>query len=74
MHQLPEHLLGNIGSYSNYFDCDEDPEMDNRLYQQLSTGLTYRWETILEHVTGPKFMIEFSLLLLILLFLKKTMG
>ncbi|XP_022773110.1 chaperone protein dnaJ 1, mitochondrial-like isoform X1 [Durio zibethinus] len=32
------------------------------------------WETILERVTAPKFMIEFSLLLLILLFLKRAMG
>ncbi|EOY15360.1 Chaperone protein DNAj, putative isoform 1 [Theobroma cacao] len=32
------------------------------------------WETILEHVMSPKFVIEFSLLLLILLILRKTMG
>lgn len=31
------------------------------------------WQTILEHMTSPKFMIEFSLLLLFLFFLKKTM-
>ncbi|XP_021284477.1 chaperone protein dnaJ 1, mitochondrial isoform X2 [Herrania umbratica] len=27
-----------IGSFGNYSDYNEDPEMDNRLYQQLSTG------------------------------------
>ncbi|KAG4194090.1 hypothetical protein ERO13_A06G032676v2 [Gossypium hirsutum] len=32
------------------------------------------WERIVEHVTAPKFMIEISLLLLILLFLKKTLA
>lgn len=32
------------------------------------------WQLILEHITGPKFMLELSLFMLILLFLNKTMG
>ena len=63
-----------VGSFSQSSDCNEDPEMDNRLYQQLSTGWTYRWQQIRECITGPKFMLELSLFMLILLFLNKTMG
>lgn len=48
--------------------------MDNRLYQQLSTGWTFRWQRIVERVTAPKFMLELSLFLLILLFLSKTVS
>uniref|UniRef100_A0A5B6Z1L0 Chaperone DnaJ C-terminal domain-containing protein n=1 Tax=Davidia involucrata TaxID=16924 RepID=A0A5B6Z1L0_DAVIN len=32
------------------------------------------WQHILERVTTPKFMLEFSLFMLILLLLNKTMG
>lgn len=42
-------------------------EMDNRLYQQLSTGWTYRWRQIIERVPSPRFMVELSLFILILL-------
>ncbi|KAG2698833.1 hypothetical protein I3760_07G167200 [Carya illinoinensis] len=32
------------------------------------------WQPILEHITGPRFMLELSLIMLILLFVKKIMG
>lgn len=48
-------------------------EMDNRLYQQLSTAWTYRWQHILDRVMGPKFIVECSLFVLILILLNKTM-
>lgn len=49
-------------------------DMVNRLYQQLSTGWTYRWQNILERVTGPKFMLELSIFMLILILLNKVLG
>lgn len=75
MWKLSKCLLHIVGCFSNFStDCDEDPEMDNRLYQQLSTGWTYRWQRFLEHVKGPTFMLEFSLFMLALLFLHKIIG
>ena len=63
------------GSFSKCFSsscCHEHPEMDNRLYQQLSTGWTYRWQQLLEGVMDRRFMLKFSMLMLILLFFNKT--
>jgi len=48
-------------------------EMDNRLHQQLSTGWTFRWQQIFEYGTDRRVMLKLSVLLLILLFLKKIM-
>lgn len=48
--------------------------MDNRLYQQLSTGWTYRWQQILEYSTSPKFMWELSMLILVLVFINKMLS
>lgn len=48
--------------------------MGNRLYQQLSTGWTYRWQQIFEGGMSPRFMLEMSVFILILLLLSKTMG
>jgi len=50
-----------------------ETKMDNRLYQQLSTGWTYRWQQILEHTTAPKFMLELSVLILFLVFINKVL-
>ena len=36
--QLGECLTRDCWLFSHSSDCNEDPKMDNRLYQQLSTG------------------------------------
>ncbi|XP_031282673.1 chaperone protein dnaJ 1, mitochondrial isoform X2 [Pistacia vera] len=42
--------------------------------ENSTSGVGNWWQQIVERVSGPKFMLEFSLFLLILLFLNKTMG
>jgi len=48
--------------------------MDNRLYQQLSTGWTYRWQQIIEYMTAPKSMLELSMVILFLVLMSKMLS
>lgn len=46
-------------------------KMVNRLYQQLCTDWTFRWQQIVERLLEPKLLLQFSFFMLIILLLNK---
>jgi len=48
--------------------------MDNKLYQQLSNGWTYRWHQIIKYMTAPKSMLELSVLILFLVLMNTLLS